>query len=212
MTIIGFVGFIGSGKGTAGDILTEFGFQKESFSGPVKEIASTMFNWSRELLEGDTEESRKFRETPDEYWSKKFDRNFTPREALQTIGTEIGRDMFEKDFWIHLLEKRINSKNNYIITDVRFPNEIDWIHENGGHVIEIIRGEHPYWYNTLTRLTLPIVRNQHMEHFNVHESEWSWVGYNIDYRIENNNTIASLKSDIVEILTNLDGCDNILIQ
>ena len=56
--IIGFVGFIGSGKGAAGDILSEMGYTKESFAKGVKDTASVMFGWDRKLLEGDTEEIR----------------------------------------------------------------------------------------------------------------------------------------------------------
>lgn len=71
--IVGLVGFIGSGKGTVADIMTtEHGFSKESFAGGVKDAASVIFGWDRKLLEGDTEESRAWRETPDEYWSEKL--------------------------------------------------------------------------------------------------------------------------------------------
>ena len=46
--IVGLVGFIGSGKGTAGDILKDFGFQQISFAGGVKDIAAVMFDWPRD--------------------------------------------------------------------------------------------------------------------------------------------------------------------
>ena len=138
--VIGLVGFIGSGKGTAGDILSGMGYAKESFAKGVKDTASVMFGWDRKLLEGDTEESRKWRETPDKYWSFKFGRDFTPREALQKMGTEVGRDVFHKDFWVFELENRLMFHDTpVVVTDVRFPNEIDWIHSIGGKVIEIQR-------------------------------------------------------------------------
>ena len=61
--IIGVVGFIGSGKGTVGDLLkTEFGFHSISFASHLKDVASLLFGWDRNLLEGDTDESRSFRE------------------------------------------------------------------------------------------------------------------------------------------------------
>ena len=203
--IVGLVGFIGSGKGTAGDILSEFGFIKESFAGSVKDIASVMFGWPRHLLEGDTDESRNFREEPDEGWSKKFGRPFTPREALQKIGTEVGRDLFHTDFWVQVLDAKVDSKKHYVITDVRFPNEIKWIQDQGGIVIEIQRGENPDWYEKLKDLKRQGFeygfRKQMMDVEGIHESEWAWVGQNIDYRIENNTTKEELENCLVSILT-----------
>jgi len=203
--LVGLVGFIGSGKGTAGDILGELGFIKESFAGSVKDIASVMFGWPRHLLEGDTDESRAFREQPDEGWSKKFGRTFTPREALQKIGTEVGRDIFHQDFWVQALDAKVDFKKHYVITDVRFPNEIDWIHENGGIVIEIQRGENPEWYGKLKNLKRQGFeygfRKQMMNEFDVHESEWAWVGEDIDYTIDNNTTKDALQHCLISILT-----------
>ena len=201
MAIIGLVGFIGSGKGTAGDILSEFGFIKESFAGSVKDIASVMFGWPRHLLEGDTDVSRSFREWPDHDWSLKFNRPFTPREALQKIGTEVGRDVFHEDFWVQVLDAKVNMEKNYVITDVRFPNEIEWIHDNDGLVIEIQRGENPYWYSSLSDIKTPGLRKLYMNDFNIHESEWAWVGNEIDYRIDNNTSKEGLKNGLVAILT-----------
>jgi hypothetical protein len=43
-----------------------------SFACSLKDTASVMFGWDRDLLEGDTVESRKFREQKDEFWSDKF--------------------------------------------------------------------------------------------------------------------------------------------
>ena len=204
--IVGLVGFIGSGKGTAGDILGELGFIKESFAGSVKDIASVMFGWPRHLLEGDTDESRTFRELPDEGWSKRFGRPFTPREALQKVGTEVGRDVFHQDFWVQALDAKVDFKKHYVITDVRFPNEINWIHENGGIVIEIQRGENPEWYGKLKELSRQGFeygfRKQMMNDKGVHESEWAWVGQNIDYRIDNNTTKEELQDCLIAVLTN----------
>ncbi len=42
-----------------------------------------MFNWDREMLEGNTKESREWREKPDAFWSKQMDKEITPRWVLQ---------------------------------------------------------------------------------------------------------------------------------
>jgi hypothetical protein len=203
MSIIGLVGFIGSGKGTAGDLLQDLGYVQESFAGAVKDVASVMFGWPRNLLEGDTDESRTFREIADDKWSSVFGRSFTPREALQKIGTEVGRDIFHRDFWLHVLDQKIRADKKYVITDVRFPNEIKWIHDHGGLVIEIQRGENPSWYQNLYGIKESGLRKLYMNDYNVHESEWAWVGQNINYRIENNTTKEGLRLALNAVLTTL---------
>ena len=142
--IVGLLGFIGSGKGTAGEILNELGFQPISFASVVKDVASVMFGWPREHLEGDTDASRLWREIPDDFWSLKFDRKFTPREALQKIGTEVGREIFHENFWVDRLQKQLNKDTNYVVTDCRFQNEIEFVHKNNGILIEIERGFKPH--------------------------------------------------------------------
>ena len=201
--IIGFVGFAGSGKNTAGEILIGNGFVPISFASAVKDIVSVMFGWPRNLLEGDTSESRYFRETPDRFWSEKFGRPFTPREAMQKIGTEAGRQLFHPDLWILTLEKRLRPNENYVITDVRFPNEIEWITSLGGKVFEIKRGENPEWYENLTKMSEKNFIDKHlfMNKFDVHESEWAWVGHKgIDSIMENYDTYFNLQEKIFNCL------------
>ena len=61
--IVGICGLIGSGKGTVADFLVnDKGFTKLSFADKLKDSVATLFDWPRELLEGDTEESRQWRE------------------------------------------------------------------------------------------------------------------------------------------------------
>jgi hypothetical protein len=202
--VVGFVGFIGSGKGAAGDILCERGYVKESFAKGVKDVAAHMFGWNRHLLEGDTDTSRQWRETPDTFWSEKFGRDFTPREALQKMGTEVGRDVFHQDFWVLQMENRLRFHDNpIVITDVRFPNEIDWIRKVGGKVFEIQRGSIPPWYKLLMA-TYPekdkLTRWTMMSDYDVHFSEWAWVGCKMDATIKNNGTLEDLTSAIERVI------------
>jgi hypothetical protein len=107
--IVGLLGFIGSGKGTAGDILKDMGFTPISFAKGVKDITAEMFGWPRHLLEGDTQHSREWREKPDKFWSYEFEKDFTPRLALQLMGTEVGRNVFHQDFWVIKLKNYIDT-------------------------------------------------------------------------------------------------------
>jgi hypothetical protein len=206
--LIGVVGFIGSGKGTVGDILEQKGFVKESFANPLKDAVSCVFGWPRELLEGDTEVSRNWREEPDQYWSEKFGRQFTPREALQLMGTEAGRNVFHKDLWVISLLNRVKGKD-VVVTDVRFTNEIEYIQKNNGYVVRVIRGPEPEWYNTALELnTNPNLRLKEKHHkllmLEIHPSEWDWIGSKFDYTILNNGSIQDLGNAIEAMLQYLN--------
>ena len=106
--IVGLVGFIGSGKDTVAKEFVDRGCVQDSFAGPLKDLCSSVFGWPRDLIEGDSLESRDFRETPDMFWTKKLGvPNFTPRLALQLIGTDVLRKNFSQDIWLNSLEYRI---------------------------------------------------------------------------------------------------------
>ena len=126
--LIGITGFIGSGKDTVAGMLVEQGCVQDSFASPLKDLCASIFGWDRDLLVGDTVDSRDFRETPDLYWTRKLNiDNFTPRLALQLIGTEIMRTHFNQNIWLDSLEYRIrkqaNNNNCIVVSDARFKNE-----------------------------------------------------------------------------------------
>jgi len=198
--IIGLVGFIGSGKGTVGDILEQKGFIKDSFAKPLKDACSVIFGWPREMLEGDTEVSRKWREEPDVYWSEKFGKSFSPRLALQLMGTEAGRNVFHEDIWVISLLNRSKGKD-VVVTDVRFQNEIKYIQDNGGIVIRVKRGEEPEWYNLALDANQGFSSAQMgMRDKGIHQSETNWIGSDFDYVIENDGTITDLGNKVNELL------------
>ena len=106
--ILAICGFKGSGKDTIGDYLIKnHGFKRFQFGSAVKDICSIIFGWPRQLLEGDSSESRKFRETEDKWWSKKLGFKITPRIAFQKIGTDLLRNHFHQDIWTLIIEKKI---------------------------------------------------------------------------------------------------------
>lgn len=211
--IVGVVGFIGSGKGTVGEFLkNEFGFHSFSFASHLKDVASVLFGWERHLLEGDTEESRQFREKPDGFWSKKIGEHFTPRLALQLLGTEAGRNVFHEDFWVYALENKINNlgaNQNVVVTDVRFKNEIEWLKSKEGILIEVRRGPRPSWFHIAGDANKnggSIFSEKFMlEKSGIHESEWRWIGCGIDYSIDNNDTLEKLKERVTECLKGYYG-------
>jgi len=199
--IIGLVGFIGSGKGTVGDLFSEKGFYKDSFASPLKDAVSIIFGWPRELLEGDTEVSRHWREQPDLYWSEKFDKDFSPRIALQLMGTEAGRDVFHPDIWVISLLNRSKDKD-VVVTDVRFKNEINYIEDNGGIIVRVKRGKEPDWFKLASEANEGFYSAlKGMEDLGIHKSEWDWIGHKFEYVIENNGTIQDLGDKVDHLLT-----------
>jgi len=198
--IIGLVGFIGSGKGTVGDILEVHGFTKDSFAKPLKDACSIMFGWPREMLEGDTEVSRKWREEPDSFWSEKFGYSFTPRLALQLMGTEAGRNVFHQDVWVISLLNRAKGKD-VVVTDVRFKNEINYIQQNGGVIVRVRRGEEPDWYKLAEDAAAGFSSAiMGMRVIGIHQSEWDWIGSEFNYTIDNDGTVNELGNKVKELL------------
>lgn len=206
--IIGLVGFIGAGKGTVRDILVrEHGYHGFAFADALKDAVATIFTWPRGLLEGDSNASRAFRERVDPWWSNKFGYEVTPRLILQKMGTEACRNNISDNIWVSALEKRIHGYENVVISDCRFPNELNFIRSVGGKVIRVKRGGEPSWYDDA--LSTNTVGINVMEDNNVHESEWAWVGSHIDSIIHNDGSLDDLKKNVKRALTGLDKSNTI---
>jgi hypothetical protein len=209
--IIGIVGFIGSGKDTVADYLVNFHqFRRESFANSLKAAVSQVFGWDRELLEGRTNQSRIWRETKDEWWSKRLGCDVTPRWVLQYWGTEVVRKGFHDDMWVASLENRLRSStDDIVITDCRFPNEIKAIRNAGGKVVRIKRGPEPEWFNDAKSMNKGATRNtswalskHRIDQLGVHASETAWVGQKFDVVLNNSGTIEELYQQIETNITN----------
>lgn len=208
--IVGLIGFIGSGKGTVASQLVErYNFRQDSFATSLKDACSAIFDWPRNLLEGDTLESRQWREVVDPWWSEKLNiPNFSPRYALQLMGTDVLRNHFNEDLWFITVENRIrkNPDQHVVISDVRFPNEIKFIQDRGGILVRINRGPLPVWYETalLANKGNSLAKEAMTKTYSsAHFSEWAWVGSKIDYTVNNDSTIEFLHSQVDEIISTI---------
>jgi len=204
--IIGICGLIGSGKGTVGDILVEQGFKKVSFADKLKDGVATIFGWDRAMLEGDTDESRTWREQPDEFWSNETKMEVTPRLVLQLFGTDCLRNGFYDGVWVSLLKKHIlENPGDYVVPDVRFRNEQNMIRELGGKVWQVKRGKDPEWFaRAIFDNNNPETSNL-MNGFYIHESEYKWIDVNtrFDSILHNEGTIAELKNLVLHEISDL---------
>ena len=180
--LIGIVGLISSGKGTVADRLVEkHGFKKDSFAKSLKDAVASMFNWDRDMLEGDTESSRHWREQPDKFWSEKFGKPVTPRWVLQYFGTEVMRGQVYDGIWIDSCLMRYKGTPT-VIADTRFQNELKMIQKSGGKLILVKRGDLP--------------SKDEMQKQGAHKSEWDWMGWDFDFTIENNGTKEDLYAKV----------------
>ena len=135
----------------------------------------------------------------------------TPRRLLQLLGTECGRDIIHPNIWVNALMseyKWINNPNgilrnmvapNWIITDMRFPNELKAVKDRGGITIRVNR--YPLIINT-PKETVHLTQEDYNEIRKVveHPSETALDNAEFDYTIDNNGTIEDLIHTVSLIL------------
>lgn len=148
--LIGIHGHAGVGKDTVASYLNDWykDCYSESFADPLKAAASHAFGISVNSFY-----SQELKECPNQYWN-----NLTPRKIAQFFGTEMFRENISKlfgqdvsDFWVRRMEGKLTRQllldddGHYfpedcvVIPDVRFQNEYDWIINNNGVVIHLVR-------------------------------------------------------------------------
>jgi len=128
--LIGMCGAAGSGKDTVADIL---GFERVAFADPLYEMVA--------IVTGMTPDEMRGRETKERTidWL-----GHSPRQLLQTLGTEWGRDTISQTIWIDTAMRRVrrllDDGRDVVITDVRFDNEAAAVKAAGGVVWQVVRG------------------------------------------------------------------------
>lgn len=214
MKLICLIGLIGSGKSTVTKEFIKFGCVHDSFAAPLKNVVSSIFGWPQELLDGDTDESRKFRDTQDTFWGQKLGiENFTPRLALQQVGTDVFRNHFNNNIWVNSLEHRLRSKQEnrcIVISDARFVNELKLIKQLNGHIILIQQKNLPEWFDIARRANngnQNCVNVMKTKYEHVHISEWNWVGkVEPEHIIYNDDDITSLHKKVHEVYKKIFNC------
>ena len=105
----------------------------------------------------------------------------TPRLVLQKFGTECMREGFFDGIWVSLVKQQVtkNPGKNWVIPDVRFPNEIKMIKEVGGWIWRVKRGPNPDWFFDYVECNI--------QPTGIHSSEYAWAKEEFDFVIENND-------------------------
>ena len=152
--IIGLYGKKGVGKDFVcecfGPALTQYGprapsltVARAAFADPIKGFLVDVLGLDQQKIYGNDHDKM----SPTEYtWEQmpafvmKTNQGkhgpMTIREIMQVFGTELNRNIWNRDIWVKALERRArNSKVDYfVITDTRFPNEVEAVKKWGGQV------------------------------------------------------------------------------
>jgi hypothetical protein len=102
-----------------------------------------------------------------------------------------------------------NSKDDIVISDCRFPNEIKSIKNAGGIVVRVIRGPEPEWYDAALSAnkgeqgnTSWSLSKKRLEQLKIHASETAWVGTKFDAILDNNYSIDDLYAQVISLVPN----------
>jgi hypothetical protein len=160
------------------------------------------------MLEGTTKSSREWRENVDIWWAERLNiPHLTPRWVLQYWGTEVCRNGFHNDIWVASVQNKLRqAKDDIVITDCRFANEVLAIKEVGGITTRVERGPRPEWYDAAVSYNKGSDKSEQtagkmiLDNLNIHASEYSSVGLEYDYWLDNNQTIDDLHNQVEKLI------------
>lgn len=166
------------------------------FADPLKEMSINLFNLDPKHVYGDNDSKNlktdlDWKNMPE---SNGKSGNLTVREFLEHFGTKIVRKI-NNDAWNQFTIKKINKEQSSlaIIPDVRFPNEVESIQNNGGIVI---------------RLTRDLYKSNFEAESALDKNNFDWSKF--DYVIDNDNCSLTelcdkLSNDIDPIINSIWG-------
>ncbi len=204
--LIGLAGKAGSGKNTSADSPAFSGYEQLAFADPIKKIAKQMFHLNdKQLYDNIEKEKVILDESGKPLWHINGE-PASPRLMFQWLGTKMRTDISKEYFLMSMNEeiKKRKDLNEYpigincrkrfrgprtikiIITDVRYPNEAEYIRKLGGTVIKI---ERPTVITTTAHVN--------------HDSEKDLPEYLIDHIVINNDSLKVLHQKLKNIVNKL---------
>ena len=151
--IIAFAGRLHSGKSALSHVCERYGFERIYFALPLKQLIAHLINGTIDDVNAQKREnySIKFNDEQLSYISEETsipleivkktigDVIFhNTREMLQIIGTDLIRAN-NQNWHVNKVRELIEDYKNYVIDDMRFPNEKQMVDELGGFSFFIVR-------------------------------------------------------------------------
>lgn len=188
MAIIAINGYAGVGKDTVAQLIQELqpdkNWQIKKFSGKLKQMASLITGIPVEKFEEQGFKQNGQIDIRSIDWKNNYQQSakgYEVRRFLQFLGTECVRDLLGKDVWVDALLKDYSpEKDNWIITDCRFPNELQGV-------------------LTLLGVSLRVERVG-IKPINAHPSETALDDHLFDWLIENKGSLDFLKNEVANFL------------
>lgn len=185
--IVGLHGRMRAGKDTVCQMLQEIdvGAERIAFADKLKQSAAAVLGITVEHLEK-LKTTEGFIFTPfvnrpvyDDEWDEIMEgvSSFSIRTFLQRYGTEAHRDVFGSNFWINQTLPELDPGHFVIVTDVRFPNEIDAVRDRGGVVVHV------------RRMGTDASTDSHPSEQKIPESK-------IDYMLDNDGSLEDLRVQV----------------
>lgn len=169
--IIGVAGPARSGKNEVAKYLQKYhAFHEDSFAMPIRTACMAVLGIKT------LEELDEVKQIPHPLLGGK-----TPREFMQLMGTEFGRQMIWEPIWVESCLGRCSNYDRVVISDVRFENEVKAVKSRGGFIIRVDR---------------PSVRIEQSSH----ASETGFPSEYIDFEIVNDEALSDLYSKIESIM------------
>jgi len=136
-SVIALIGQAGSGKTeVARHLIINHSYQEMKFAGILKDMLRSL-GLSEEEINGSLKEA-----------PSSLLLGTTPRHAMQTLGTEWGRDLIHPDIWAHAWKVQVTEYLSYghkvVCDDCRFENEVKVVHDfHGAQIWRILRKDLP---------------------------------------------------------------------
>lgn len=172
--IIGLSGYAQTGKDTiANHLISKYGFTRVAFADPIREA---VYRLNPKISIADMRNVPLATAVDGLGWENVKVDSSDARWLLQRMGTEVGREMFGDNFWVDQAMKKASQYEKVVITDVRYPNELQAILEASGQVWRVIKDS--------------------VGAVNRHPSETALDDYDFEYIIFNNDTKESLYESV----------------
>jgi hypothetical protein len=146
--MIGLTGYAYVGKDTlAGLLVRNHGYHRLGFADPLKAMLLALNPAMLGHVDGWLMETTSVADLLTKYdgsWDQaKKDPSYGPelRRLLQRLGTEAVRENLGYDTWVRAAARTVNNNGwtRTAMSDVRFPNEAEFVRQSGGIVVRIVR-------------------------------------------------------------------------